>query len=271
MDYPFQTKAQLKSSIRFGSCKIEIGDDVGSLKDIGIVKGVTFAEELTKRILGADNAEELHFVGKQRARVTGDQQELDLAKLFEIRGEIESYSTVAGTLVSGVDQIVYAGQWGYNDFIQIENQMGDKTQPTINSVTASTDGALVEDTDYYVGQDDDGDWGIFIIDSATVTTEDQNITINYDYTPLASKKLEGGGTGKEMASKVVRLTNTDENGKVLRLTLWKAYYDGNYEIAFQPDEGEDAAVNPFSLVGVPDTTKAAGKQIYEIYDEQGVA
>jgi hypothetical protein len=203
--------------------------------------------------------------------VTGDQEELDLEVLFDLRGEIDSYSTIAGTPVTGVNQVVYAGQWGYNDFIQIENQMGDKTSPTVNSVTGSVDGALVAETDYFIGQDDDGDWGIFIIDSATVTTEDQNITINYDYTPNAAKKLEAGGSGKEMTSKIVRLTNTDENGKVLRLTLWKAYYDANFNITFQPDEGEDPAANPFTLLGVPDTSKAAGKQVYEIYDEQSVA
>jgi hypothetical protein len=271
MPYPYQTSVQKKSAIRFGSCKIEIGDTVPSLEDIGIVKSVVFTEELTFSDRGADNADMIRFLRKVQAIVTGDQEELDLEMLFKLRGEIDSYSTVAGTEVPGAVQVIYAGSWGYNDFIQIENQMGDKTQPTINSVTGSTDGALVAETDYFVGQDDDGDWGIFIIDSVTVTTENQNITINYDYTPSAAKKLEAGGSGKEMTSKIVRLTNTDENGKVLRLTLWKVYYNANFNITFQPDEGEDPAANPFTLLGVPDTSKAAGKQVYEIYDEQSVA
>ncbi|KPJ82786.1 MAG: hypothetical protein AMS17_18650 [Spirochaetes bacterium DG_61] len=266
----FQTSVQRKSAIRFGSCKIEIGDDVPGLEDIGIVKNVVFTEELTFSDRGADNADLIRFLRKVRAIVTGDQEELDLEMIFKLRGEIDSYSIVAGTEVAGVDQVVYAGQWHYNDFIQIENQMGDKTQPTINSVTGSTDGALVEDTDYYVGKDDDGDWGIFIIDSVTVTTEDQNITINYDYTPNAAKKLESGGSGVEMTPKIVRLTNNNEAGKVLRLTLWKAFYDANFNITFQPDEGEEPALNPFTLLGVPDISKAAGKQVYEIYDEQSI-
>jgi hypothetical protein len=181
MPYPYQTSVQKKSSIRFGSCKIEIGDTVPALDDIGIVKSVVFTEELTFSDRGADNADMIRFLRKVQAIVTGDQEELDLEMLFKLRGEIDSYSTVTGTEVPGAVQVVYAGGWGYNDFIQIEHQMGDKTSPTVNSVTGSTDGALVAETDYFVGQDDDGDWGIFIIDSVTVTTEAQNITINYDY------------------------------------------------------------------------------------------
>lgn len=268
--YPFQTTIQRKNAIRFGSCKIEVGDTVPGLEDIGVVKNVIFQEELTFSDRGADNADLIRFLRKVRAMVTGDQEELDLEMLFALRGEIDSYSTVDGSPVSGATQIVTSGNWGYNDFILIENQNGDGSEITINSVTGSTDGALTEETDYFKGQNDQGEWGIFIVDSVNVTTESQDITINYDYTPNAAKKLEGGGSGKEMTSKIVRLTNTNQAGKVLRLTLWKAYYDANFNINFQPDEGEDAAVNPFTLLGVPDTSKTAGKQVFEIYDEQSI-
>lgn len=271
MAYPYQTTAQRKSAIRFGSCKVEIGDDVPGLEDIGIVKNVVFTEELTFSDRGADNADMIRFLRKVRAMVTGDMEELDLSVMFALRGEIDTYDTAAAAEVAGATQLVTAGNWGYNDFIKIENQMGDGTQPTVNSVTGSTDGLLAEDTDYFIGQDERGDWGIFIIDSTDVTTESQDITIDYDYTPNASRTLESGGSGVEMTAKVVRLTNTDENGEILRLTLWKAYYDANHNITFQPDEGEDPASNPFTLLGVPDTSKDAGKQVYEIYDEQSVA
>jgi len=81
---------------------------------------------------------------------------------------------------------VSSGSWNYNNFIRITNQNGDGSAITVNSVTGATDGLLVAGTDYYVGQNDDGEYGIFIIDSATVTTETQDITIDYDYTPNSS-------------------------------------------------------------------------------------
>jgi len=271
MAYPFQTTVQKVNSIRFGSCKIEIGDGVESLEDVGIVKNVKFTEELTFTDRGADNAELVRFLRKVRAVVTGDQEELDLSVLFKVRGEMDTYSTVAGTPVSGAEQVVVSGDWGYNDFILIENQNHDLSALTINSVTGSEDGLLTEDTDYFVGQDPIGRTGIFIIDSANVTTESQSITIDYDYTPAAKRVLESGGNLIQLTPKVVRLTNTNQEGKTYKLTLWKAYYNANFDITFQPDEGEEPAVNPFSLLGVPDTSRAVGKQVWTMEDEQSVS
>jgi len=56
-------------------------------------------------------------------------------------------------------------------------------------VTGGTDGLLVADTDYFVGQNADGDTIITIIDSTTVTTEAQTMTVVYGYTPSAGNIL----------------------------------------------------------------------------------
>ncbi len=267
MGYPYQTNVQNENAIVFGSCKVEIGADLGSLEDFGIAKSVVFQEEITKSILGADNAGELHKMRKQRVMVTGSFVEFDPAKWNSMRGGIDTYSTVAGTLVSGATQDFIAGKWGYNDPVVIEHQNCDKSPLTINSVTGSVDGALVADTDYFVGQNEDGDTVVTVIDSATVTTETQTITVDYDYTPCASKTLKSGGK-LDISTRVVRLTNTDDQGKILRLTLYKTYIDSPINIPFQPDEGEDPAEMPFQMIGIPDPTRSAGDQVFEIYNEQ---
>jgi len=99
--------------------------------------------------------------------------------------------------------------------VVIEHQNHDKAVLAITSVTGSVDGALTANTDYFKGQNENLDTCITLIDSATLTTESQSITIVYDYTPAASKKLSSGGK-KTIAPKVVRLTNTDENGRSSR-------------------------------------------------------
>lgn len=93
---------------------------------------------------------------------------------------------VAGALVSGATQVTTSGAYEFNQFIKITNQNGDGSAITVNSVTGSVDGLLVVDTDYYIGQNELGEYGVFIIDSATVTTMSQEFTIDYDYTPSAS-------------------------------------------------------------------------------------
>lgn len=98
-----------------------------------------------------------------------------------------SREAIAWTPVAGATQATTANAYSFNQFIKIANQNADGSAITVNSVTGGTDGLLVVDTDYYVGQNANGEYGIFIIDSATVTTMNQVFTIDYDYTPAASE------------------------------------------------------------------------------------
>jgi len=92
---------------------------------------------------------------------------------------------VAGVLVAGASQVTEANKYAFKQFIKIVNQNGNGSAITVNTVTWSVDGLLVTDIDYYVWVNEAGEYGIFVIDSATVTTMNQTFTINYDYTPNA--------------------------------------------------------------------------------------
>jgi len=149
--------------------------------------------------------------------------------------------------------------------------MGDGTQPTINSVIGSVDDALTVNDDYDIVKDPvTGKYGIVLQDVAqatNLTTTVQNLTIVYDYTPNASKTLKSGGK-LDISTVVVRLTNTDDQGKVLRLTVYKGYVDTGMNVPWQPDEGEDPAELQFQIVGIPDSSRSVGDQLFEIYNEQ---
>ena len=188
MAYPYQSSVQNSDAIRFGSCKVEVGATTSSYTEIGVAKGVTFSEEVTKAIIGQDNAPETHFVRKQRVIVSGSFVEFDPNAWNTMRGSIDVY-------------------------------------------TSST-----------------GDGG--------------------------SKKLETGGK-HSMSSVAIQLTNsmetTDSTTKKLILNVWKAFFDGPFTLAFQPDEGEDAMEIPFQFTGVPSSTKDIGQQLYRITDEQSTS
>lgn len=267
-----QTSVQKSNSIRFGSGKVEVGDDIAGLTNLGSMNGVMFEETWDEVEVKADNAGIIKK-GKenQRAAVSGELHEINLTRLNEIRGGLDSYSTVDNSLVSGATQSVTSGNWSLDKFIPIENQNGDGSAITVNSVDASTDGTLVEDTDYIVMQNENGEYGI-IIDSENTNLSSgtgQDLTIDYDYTPSAAKILSSGGN-VEISPKVVRVTNTNEDDDIFQITIYKAYNQDGISIEFQPDDSGEPATTSINLEGVEDTSRSDGDQLFEIRDEQNI-
>jgi len=141
-------------------------------------------------------------------------------------------TVTAATLVSGATQTVLADSYEFNQFIKIENQNGNGGAITVNSVTGGTDGLLVADTDYYIGQNEAGEYGIFIIDSATVTTVSQNMVLDYDYTPNASVTCRNTRKYQNdvlLGAKIVTAAN--DAGEVNTYTLESCIFKGQYKIS----------------------------------------
>ena len=265
-----QTSIQKADTIRFGSGKFEVSTDDSTWIDLGAMRNVAFRESWEELLVESDNAGQVKIgIRNQKASLEGDLLEINLTNLNTLRGGIDVYSTQAGTPVSGATYAKTSGNWGYNDPIVVEYQNYDGSQLTINSVTGSVDGALVEDTDFFVGQDAAGDTIVTIIDSATVTTESQTMTIDYDYTPAASKTLKSGGKFT-MAERYVRITNTDEDGDTFIIKIFAATSKDGIEIELQPDEGEDAATMAIKMEGTLKDSLTEGEQLFEIVDAQNI-
>ncbi len=179
-----------------------------------------------------------------------------MAKLENIMKGIVTRTTVAGTPVAGATQTESSGDWGYDDPIIIENQNGNGTELTINSVTGGTDGALVEGTDYFVGTDSLGQTVVTIIDSATVTTEAQDMVIDYDYTPNASQTVSGG-TSKVATERYVKIVGPSADDPLLERTviLEEAVIDGDVEFPFlDTEEANDVGVMPVTFINDKNAT-----------------
>jgi len=170
-------------------------------------------------------------------------------------------SSVAGTLVSGADQVVASGAWSYNGFIKIANQNGNGSAITVNSVTGSVNGVLVAGTDYFVGKNEAGEYGITIIDSTTVTTLVQNMAIDYDYTPNASESISLPIIFSESPTLVARITATNTDGKIRRVTMTEATFEGVYGLDFL-DVVENGDIN-----GTTFTFKANKGSYFTLYNE----
>ncbi len=93
------------------------------------------------------------------------------------------------------------------------------------------------------------------------------------------KRLETGGKHVQ-TPKIWELTNTtvssDPTTKLLRLTVYKGFFDGNMTLAFQPDEDENPMEMPFTIIGImstgtTDSTYIPGQGLYKIEDFQSTS
>ena len=74
------------------------------------------------------------------------------------------------------------------------------------------------------------------------------MTVDYDYTPSASKVVTFSESGK-MVEKYMRITNTNENGDTKVYILEGVSNVTPIEIDFAGDEENDVATLPISLEG----------------------
>lgn len=248
----------------FGSGIVYVGDSLGAMTSLGAGNGIKFEETYDTITMKIDNAGEVNLgIKNHKANISCDLFEMDFEKFASIRGGIDNYTTIAGTLVSGAEHVVASGDWEYDKFIELEHQNGDGSEPTINSVTGGSDGAGAAD-DYDVAQVN-GKWGIIPRDGTNFTTESQTLTIDYDYTPAATKKFTSGGK-VTIDSKIVQIVHTTSAGKTITVTLYKAKNTNGLTLEFPGDDADEAMSTSFVFTGEVDSDRAIGDQLYSIED-----
>ena len=264
----FQTSVQNPAAIRLGSCKLEVEDYPGefaSMTDVGILKGAKLTVNRESITIQPDNAPEVDVSDQiTGAEVTATLHEWTLATLEKLG--LGTVTTVTAAPVNGQTLNVASGAWDFSTFIPVT----DQPSASIASVVGSTNPSLVAGTDYHVITDDEGVTGIIVLDTATVTTTTQVLTITYGYTPIASKIIKLGGKGSIPKYIAVQMTNTNAAGKKYRYRLFKAKLSSNFEHTFTADASGEPAGIPITLTARPDPTLPDDENVIQIYDEQAV-
>ena len=249
-----QTAVQDSGAISLGSCKIEVGPNVAGLVNVGVVDGVEISYEMNEVAIKAENHGNTPIVNYSNGvgKVSFELKENRLEILSKIFAGITDYTTVAGVLVSGATQAITGSSYAFEEAIEISGQNSDGSKQTISSVVGSTNGSLVNGTDYYQIKLPSGKWGIAIHDSATVTTMSQTFTVTYSYTPPASKslKFKASGTLSQIA---VRLTNTNDSAKTFVVLAENCKATSGLTRAFGSDEVEDANKIPVEITVYKDS------------------
>lgn len=262
-----QTTVQNPGAIRFGSGKLEVGTSVASLVDIGAIRNAVFKEEWEEVEVKSDNAGVVKVGIKEHvAFIECDMMEVNLENLNTIRGGLDTYTPVAGTPVAVTDELhVLNG----TEFVRLNNRSGSGAEVASISVKDISNNDAVRNTDYVVAVDASGFTCVARIAGSSVISDGETVKVNYTYTPNSSVTLKSGGK-TSISDRVVRITNTDENGKKFQITLYKATVNEGQNIEFPADDGDDPAMPHLKMKGVLDVSRAAGDQLFEIYDEQGV-
>jgi len=260
------TTVQDSNSIRFGSAKFEVGPDIGSLVDLGAMRGIVFEESWDEVRVTSDNAGIIKVgMNNHMASIEGELMEINLQTLATIRGGIDNFNTIAGTAQTvAAEQIRLTGQ----TLKRLANKNGNGsivTAVTVKNAAGAVTHAL--GTDYILGVDSAGYTVISRVPGGAIT-DGATVNVGYTYTPVSAKRLLSGGLGT-FQPRVARITNYNDAGKEFRITVYNASPESGLNITFPEADAEDPAMTPIRMTGSPDASRPVGEQLFEIYDEQG--
>lgn len=257
-------------------CTVKVGDSVGALTSLGVLKGdanIEITYDLVE-VLGSKAETLVDLIKNMRANATFELYQLYLTNIQKLLDGVATVTNTAATIVEDYDQTVAEGSWSLNTFIPLTYQNGDGSVLQIDAqgyvdISAGTDGALTHETHYVMAKNEDGIWGVIVYDTPA-TGESQALTISYDYTPAASKTMKMGAASDTITAKIVEFSKTID-GKTFRARIWKAKNESGITLAFPDSAGDEPASIPVTLVGRIDEDRTSGEQLIEIYDEIGTS
>ena len=242
-----QTSIQNTTAIRKGAVKVQIGDDFNTLVDIGALRKPVIKSLAENQSIKFDNVDELKkFVNGKRVEMTFDLCEINLTNMAKLDAGLVTLSAVAGAPVTITNEALGTG-WVVGKPIKLAHKNGANT--IVGSIVIKAGGsALALTTNYvtYVGDGSNGELGATYI--VPVTANALVLTADYEYIPNASKKLVFADSGNKTL-KVMRIINTDENGKEFKIDIENATNFSAPTITFAGDDADDVAVLPITFTG----------------------
>lgn len=253
-----QTTIQVSEAIRKGSVRVLVGDSFASLVDVGALRNPVFKSLAENQAIKFDNVDDLNkFVLGKKVQVTFDLAEINLDNMAVLDGGILNLTTVASTPVT-VTAEAHGTGWTIGQPIRLNYKNGANTiVGTIVVKSGATTLSLTTDYKTYVADGTNGTLGYTYI--TPVSAQSGAITVGYAYTPNASKKITFNDSGAKTL-KVMRLINTDENGKEFKIDIENGTNFSPISVTFAGDAKDDVAILPIDFQG----------NVVEVVDEQSV-
>lgn len=269
--YPDGAKVSVKE---FGA---SVYTDVGAINS-----AVTNTLNWEENTINTANAGELD---KQIRRMTMEGAftliNLNPDGVSKLSGGFLTTSTVAGTPVTTLDNQVIAAGWTDVSNIELSlvetgaSNIGRLTAPpTITSVTGATAGVLAANNDYVITEDPQSVSGYSIVlntaGTAGVTTTEEVTIVFSSATPVASTVVTGGASTYVLKAAAIRITHTDDNGKIRQLDLYSVDSNsGGFQFNFKGANEDGVEEMPLAYTAKLDTSRTSGDQLFSWTVESG--
>lgn len=242
-----QTTIQRNSAIRTGSVKLEVGDSLLALVNIGALRGVSWGQKGTTDEIKFDNTASIKkYSDGDKFSIKATLCEIFWDNIKHLNDGQVVVTNVAGSLQTVVGEAKGTG-WTLGQPIRATYKNGDNT--AVGSLVVKQGSTtLTLNTDYrvYVGDGSNGTLGYtYVVPLVAYATA---ITFGYTYTPTASKVITFNSSGTK-TTKYIRITNTDSNGLTQVFTLSGATNIAPIEISFASDSEANVSEMPIELEG----------------------
>ena len=251
-----QTNLQKADALRYGSVTLSLGNDFGSLVNIGAIRNMSFEHKAENIEVAFDNAPSIKkFKNGRKASFVFDLAEIDLTTFAQTDAGLVVKTDIAGSPTNITDESIILKGLESKAFA---HKNGDSTLPSNITVADSKGNSLAENTDYTIQLGADGYARIARIDDGGIS-DGEEVLVDYTYTPNVSKKMTFN-TGGTKTYKVARIVNVDNDGREFRIDLENVTNIKPLTTPFQADDSDDIMVCSMELEG----------SVKEVVDEQSV-
>lgn len=252
--------------------KVEIETTAGSgtFTDLGVTMNdttVNFTYDSIKTT-GSRGEPLKNYIKNMSVEAAFSLVQQELSNIHKLMSGATAYDTVDGTPVAATDSYL-ANAWVAEKFYPFANQNGDGTVPASITVECPLATVLTNDTDYVIGQDGNGKWGVFFIDTVAVDPT-KAMEINYTYTPSASRTLSAGSASIDIAARAMKVSAELDTGKWWIMEIYAAVNTSGLSFSLPRYDSDDLSLLEVTMTGQLDTNRTSLDQLFKITDQYGI-
>ena len=235
---------------------------------IGMLDGVSFKVTGDTNAVETDNADDIDFgMTNQQAEISASAwKNLDLDVLYNLIGQMGTLTTTAASTATEVtdEGVKFTVA---NPTQNLAHKSADATGcSTIVVKSADGETTYVADTDYTIAVNTSGYTTLTRVATGTIP-EDAGVLVSYSYKAIIAKKLTYGST-KMPKYLHVWLVNTNADGKTFVIEVYRVSSVKSVELTLGSDKSKALMQMPVSIIGKPDSSRAADDDLFSWYDEQ---
>lgn len=253
-----QTNIQRSEALRYGSVTLYIGDDFGSLINVGAIRNMSFEHKAENIEVAFDNVPSIKkFKNGNKASFVFELAEIDLTTFSYTDAGLVVQTNILGTSTNVTNEsVILAGVTGKS----LKNKNGNNSMVTSIVVTNATGSVTyILNDDYTIQVGADGYTRIARISGGAIL-DGSEVLVDYTYTPNQSKKITFH-TGGTKTYKVARIVNVNNVGKEFRIDLENVTNIKPLTTPFQGDDSDGIMICSVELSGI----------VKEIVDEQSIS